>query len=279
MCNWPSEEGREGEISILVYYPVSSLGPFNCTSIYCKMSQASNYSVFSAPQKNFGVKLMSKIWIEEGMSVLDLGCGTGYLSSKLAEKVGSTGWVLGVDPDIERIKAAQKTYGGFDSLYFEEGSTENFQKGPYDIVFSNVVLHWVSDKETAFQNVYNSLNPGGIFALGVALSHSEFFDQLMDPMDVRAKDGVYKMFHYVPAERYIELGRSYGFSLESVESFPSVSKFENIDEVINWWCEATHRKFDPKYIEKARFEELKQPHGDRPIEFMLGNVAMIILKK
>ena len=243
------------------------------------MSQASNYSVFSAPQKNFGVKLMSKVRIGEGMSVLDLGCGTGYLSSKLAEKVGSTGWVLGVDPDIERIKAAQEIYGGFDSLYFEEGSTEKFQEGPYDIVFSNVVLHWVSDKETAFKNVYNSLKPGGIFAIGVVLSHSEFFDQLMNSMDVRAKDRMYKMFHYVPAERYIELGRSYGFSLESVESFPSVSKFENIDEVINWWYETTHRKFDPKYIEKARLDELKQPHGDGPIEFVLGNVAMIIFKK
>ena len=37
---------------------------------------------------------MSSISFYDGMNVLDLGCGTGYLSSVLAERVGQTGKVI-----------------------------------------------------------------------------------------------------------------------------------------------------------------------------------------
>ena len=48
-----------------------------------------------------------RITIAEGSIVLDLGCGTGYLSSVLAERVGPSGHVIAVDPDRERIRVAK----------------------------------------------------------------------------------------------------------------------------------------------------------------------------
>ena len=44
-----------------------------------------------------------------GDVILDLGCGTGELSSYLAELVGPEGKVIGVDPDKERIQLAKET--------------------------------------------------------------------------------------------------------------------------------------------------------------------------
>ena len=48
--------------------------------------------------------------------MLDLGCGTGYLASVLAQRVGPEGKVTGVDPDRERIRLAQEQYGTINNL-------------------------------------------------------------------------------------------------------------------------------------------------------------------
>ena len=118
-----------------------------------------------------GLCLIQKISPGKGIRVLDLGCGTGYLSSVLAERVGPEGNVTGVDPDIKRILFARKKYGTVNHLNFLEGSCENFPVGPYDLVFCNHVLHWVENIEMAFENVHRSLTPGGIFALCGVSSH------------------------------------------------------------------------------------------------------------
>ena len=47
--------------------------------------------------------------VEKGAIVLDLGCGTGYLTKALSERVGPEGKVVAVDPDGERLKIAKHT--------------------------------------------------------------------------------------------------------------------------------------------------------------------------
>ena len=46
---------------------------------------------------------------QPGEVVLDLGCGTGRLTAELASRVGTTGKVLGVDPNESKIAVAQRT--------------------------------------------------------------------------------------------------------------------------------------------------------------------------
>ena len=72
--------------------------------------------------------------------------------------------MLGVDPDIERIKVAQESHKGVKNLSFIEGSTSNFPNmgsESYNIVISNFVLHWIPDKDEAFRNMFSSLKPDG----------------------------------------------------------------------------------------------------------------------
>ena len=242
-------------------------------------SIAKKYNDVSLPQNQTGLYLLSKLKIKQGMDILDLGCGTGYLSRKLAEQVGPTGRVIGVDPDRERIKVAQEVNGGVDNLLFEDGSTEKFTPGPYDIVFSHAVLNWVLDKEIAFKNVHKALKPGGFFALCVGLSHNKLFDQWMDLLDAKAKEEVYSMFHYKPKEHYLDLGKLYGFSVVSMECYPVVFKFDNIDAALDWWYAVTHGKFDPKLVDIAKHQELKQTYGDGSIEFAVVEADFIVFKK
>ena len=74
--------------------------------------------------------------------------------------------VVAVDPDIARVKLAQKTHGGISNLAIQEGSASNFQgmgSQCYDVVFCNFVLHWIQDKHEAFKNSFQSLNQVGKF--------------------------------------------------------------------------------------------------------------------
>ena len=64
-----------------------------------------------AHQAKDGVKLIDQLSPAKGSRVLDIGCGTGFLASVFAERVGPEGMVTGVDPDGERIHVvAQKNY-------------------------------------------------------------------------------------------------------------------------------------------------------------------------
>lgn len=93
---------------------------------------------------------------QAGDTILDLGCGTGELSAYLAQLVGNSGKVVGVDHDKERLELAKRSHSNIDNLSFIEGSSSNFPgmgSESYDIIFSNYVLHWIPDKSNAFRNM------------------------------------------------------------------------------------------------------------------------------
>jgi len=130
---------------------------------------AEGYQQNSSRQRGNGKRfIQNEVKPLPGDIILDLGCGTGELSSYLAELVGHQGKVVGVDPDVHRIKVAQKSYNAVKNLSFVEGSTSNFLdmgSETYDIIFSGTVFHWVENKAEAFENMFSSLNPAGKIAI------------------------------------------------------------------------------------------------------------------
>jgi trans-aconitate methyltransferase len=91
-----------------------------------------------------------------GERILDLGCGDGVLTKKLAD-LGCE--VVAVDSSVPQIEAARKlglnasVISGEDLPYKEE----------FDAVFSNAVLHWIRRADVMLAGVYRSLKPGGRF--------------------------------------------------------------------------------------------------------------------
>lgn len=110
----------------------------------------------------------------EGMTVLDLGCGTGrdvYVASKL---VGESGCVIGVDMTTEQIKIAKKYQEeqykrfGFNKSnvkffqgYIEDLKSLGIEDNSVDVVISNCVINLSPAKEQVFKEIYRVLKPGG----------------------------------------------------------------------------------------------------------------------
>ncbi|MDB5322498.1 MAG: Methyltransferase type 11 [Phycisphaerales bacterium] len=93
---------------------------------------------------------------QRGERVLDLGCGTGHLTAKIAER-GAV--VVGIDASAEMVRQAQENYPG---LSFRVGDATSFEVDePVDAVFSNATLHWVKDARGAAGRIVRALRPGG----------------------------------------------------------------------------------------------------------------------
>ena len=90
--------------------------------------------------------------------IVDLGCGTGQLTDKIA-RCEAISVVL--DSDRAMIAQAQANYS---HISFQVADATTFElEQPADAIFSNAVLHWVTDAASATQQIARSLKPGGRF--------------------------------------------------------------------------------------------------------------------
>ena len=92
-----------------------------------------------------------------GERVLDIGCGEGSLTWKIAQR-GAT--VTGIDNSMEMIHAARAK--NLDVLLL--GAAEMAFQSEFDAAFSNAALHWMLEKERVAAAVFRALKAGGRFA-------------------------------------------------------------------------------------------------------------------
>ncbi len=93
---------------------------------------------------------------QPGERILDLGCGDGFLTRRIAES-GAT--MAGVDASQQMVAAAKER--GVDARLASGESLPFHQE--FDAVFSNAALHWMTDQDAVLQGVYRALKPGGRF--------------------------------------------------------------------------------------------------------------------
>jgi trans-aconitate methyltransferase len=93
-----------------------------------------------------------------GQCILDLGCGTGHLTRKIAE-TGAI--VVGVDRSPDMIRQAREAY---PKLQFEVMDAREISFAqPFDAVFSNATLHWIKEPERVVSGIAQVLKPGARF--------------------------------------------------------------------------------------------------------------------
>jgi ubiquinone/menaquinone biosynthesis C-methylase UbiE len=142
------------------------------TSFACdSRALAETYDRVSDSQFENGKNLVEHLGSLEGARVLDVGCGTGRLARWIADRIGPSGTVVGIDPLPERVAIARAHGRG---IRFEVGRAEDlsaFAAGSFDAVCMTSVLHWVTDKPRALDEARRVLEPGG--RLGVTTMSSE----------------------------------------------------------------------------------------------------------
>jgi len=149
---------------------------------------------------------------QTGERILDLGCGDGALTKKLAE-LGCE--VVAVDSSAPQVEAARAI--GLDAHVMRAEAlpfTEEF-----DAVFSNAVLHWIKPADPMIAGVYRALKPGGRFVAecgGYGCVH-KIRTALVEALDRRGMDGEARVPWYfpTPGDYATRLERA-GFRVDSI---------------------------------------------------------------
>ncbi|MCF6766059.1 methyltransferase domain-containing protein [Thiotrichales bacterium 19S3-7] len=95
-------------------------------------------------------------------TIYDLGCGPGNSTILLQERWPEAN-IIGIDSSLDMIKKAQQSY---PNISFLEGDIASFSpNNKIDCFIANASLQWLDNHESLFPNLFNTLIPGGIFAI------------------------------------------------------------------------------------------------------------------
>ncbi len=108
----------------------------------------------------YGENVLDLLKPKPGEQILDLGCGSGYLTNAIREEGAE---VLGVDSSVEMIVKAKQNY---PQTEFKVANATNLgYDASFNAIFSNAVLHWIKapDQLKMMDAVFMALKSGGRF--------------------------------------------------------------------------------------------------------------------
>lgn len=127
---------------------------------------------------------MEELWLKrrgltDGMRVLDIGCGPGFVSEKLA-LINPTGVTTGLEPDPELARLAGQRFDANPALSLHQGNLarNDLPERYFDFAYARFVAQHLTAPQEELSHVFRLLKPGGQVVLvdaddGLTLVHPE----------------------------------------------------------------------------------------------------------
>jgi arsenite methyltransferase len=98
-----------------------------------------------------------------GERILDVGCGPGFYCVELAEEVGPSGLVVGIDSSPAMLSLAARRCAGCEGIDLRPGHAVSlpFDDASFDAALCVQVLEYVADPTAALIEMHRTLRPGG----------------------------------------------------------------------------------------------------------------------
>jgi len=179
----------------------------------------------------YGESLIPLLNPQSHENILDLGCGTGTLTSRIAAKCNK---IVGIDASSEMVIKAQKNFPDIEFL-IADGQNFSYPQ-QFDAVFSNAALHWMLEPEKPIQCVYEALKPGGRFVLEMggkgniaaiiaAINHAAIQMKLNNQARINYFPGI---------AEYTTLLEQVGFTVKYAQLYERPTPLSGKDGLRNW---------------------------------------------
>jgi trans-aconitate methyltransferase len=206
----------------------------------------------------YGEGLLELLAPKAGERILDVGCGTGHLTSQIA-KTGAA--VTGFDSSAEMIAAARAAY---PSLHFVVADAADFSfDQPFDAVFSNAALHWVHRAEEAIVCMSRALRSGGRFVVefGGKGNVQQIYNTLEQTIQELAGIRVNAANYFPSIGDYAPLLERHGIQVASAMLFDRFTRLEDDDDGLGNWIRMFRRAaIEPlsEEMKRAVIERMKE---------------------
>lgn len=123
------------------------------------------HSRYSTNRQGFGNWIISHYRLEPGMSVLELGCGTGQMWVGQERLMDTCGRLVLSDLSEGMLQKARETLGGAEKIEFRQIDIQRipFEDNTFDVVIANMMLYHVPDIPKGLGEVRRVLKKGGRF--------------------------------------------------------------------------------------------------------------------
>ena len=122
------------------------------------------YLKFAGPRLRPAIDLLGHIETAAPGFVYDLGCGAGNVTRFIAERWPQAR-IVGVDGSAEMLARAR---ADLPQIEWQQADLATWRPPQMpDVIYSNAALHWIEDHAPVFVALFNSLAPGGIFAVQI----------------------------------------------------------------------------------------------------------------
>jgi ubiquinone/menaquinone biosynthesis C-methylase UbiE len=181
--------------------------------------------LWSAP---FGLTLLETVRMKSHMNVLDIGSGGGFPMLELAERMGKTCMIYGLDPSAEAIEmiTAKKRHKDIVFAKIVKGVAEEipFPDEYFGLITSNNGLNNVTDQAASLAECFRVADKGAQMVLTMNLPHTmiEFYDVFEETLQAQGMTvEIEKMKEHIsekrkPVDLLKELILSIGFNIRTI---------------------------------------------------------------
>jgi arsenite methyltransferase len=105
---------------------------------------------------------LERLALDPGESVIDIGCGPGFLCEEMANAVGRTGRVLGIDISDDLLGVARER-NELDWLTYEQGDARELDvpDAAFEVAVCAQTLEFIDNADRALAEMFRVLKPGG----------------------------------------------------------------------------------------------------------------------
>lgn len=182
----------------------------------------------------YGADLIDLLAPKPGELILDLGCGSGELTRQLADR-GAT--VIGLDASASMLNKARAQ---FPNLDFRTGDATTFALPErVDAIFSNAVLHWVTDYERAAERMRFHLKPGGrlVAEFGGQDNIGQIVEAVTRQLRQQGYDRPASWWYFPSVGTYASLLEKHGFRVRLVQHVDRPTRLDDPETGLTDWIE------------------------------------------